>query len=69
MFDPQVSHMRILIGDNSRTAPVYTDAELRANVKWKGPRTSDPIALRIAGILTARRYPSDTSGGPFTGPF
>jgi hypothetical protein len=61
--------MRLLIGDNSRTAPVYSDAELRENVRWTPPRPAYPIELRLAGVLAARRYSSDVSGGPFTGPF
>lgn len=64
-----MSYMRLLIGDNSRTAPVYTDAQLRANIKLTNPPTADPIKLRLAGAITAIRYPSDVSGGPFTGPF
>jgi hypothetical protein len=68
-MDVQVSYMRLLVGDNSRTAPVYSDATLRDNVRITNPRTADPIKLRIAGVLAFRRYPSDVSGGPFTGPF
>lgn len=68
-MDIQVSYMRLLVGDNSRTAPAYTDAQLRANIKLVNPPTANPEQLRIAGAITAMRYPSDVSGGPFTGPF
>jgi hypothetical protein len=68
-MDVQVSYMRLLIGDNSRTAPVYSDAQIRSNIRLQNPRTADPIKLRLAGAMTAVRYPSDVSGGPFTGPF
>lgn len=64
-----MSYMRILIGDNSRIAPVYTDAQLRSAITWGPVRPALPEELLIAGTITARRYPSDVSGGPFTGPF
>lgn len=68
-MDPQVSLARILIGDNSRTAPVYSDAEIREAVTITPPRPVLPLKLRLAGTRAFRAYPSDTSGGPFTGPF
>jgi len=69
MFDPQVSYVRLLIGDNSRTAPVYSDAEIRDNIRITMPRTSDPPKLQLMGARAATRFGSDISGGPFTGPF
>jgi hypothetical protein len=68
-MDIQVSYMRLLIGDNDRTAPTYTDAQIRENITLTHPRPAYPIALRLAGTRTAIQYPSDVSGGPFTGPF
>jgi hypothetical protein len=68
MLDPQVSLIRLLIGDNSRTAPVYSDAQIRSAVSF-GARPALPEKLLLAGTAAATRYPSDVSGGPFTGPF
>lgn len=69
LLDIQVSYMRLLIGDNSRTAPTYNDSELRENITLGPDRPPFPIALRLAGVKAAVQYPSDKSGGPFTGPF
>lgn len=68
-MDVQVSYMRLLIGDNSRTAPVYTDAQLRSAITIGPNRPALPHELLIAGTATFHAYPSDISGGPFTGPF
>lgn len=68
-MDPQVSLMRVLIGDNSRTVPVYSDAQLRSAVTLRNLRPALPLKLLLAGVRAATRYPSDVSGGPFTGPF
>lgn len=67
-MDPQVSYMRLLIGDNVPPY-TYTDAQLRNNVRISPPPTSDPRQVQIAGVLAFRKFPSDISGGPFTGPF
>jgi hypothetical protein len=68
-MDVQVSYVRLLIGDNSRTAPVYTDAQIRSAIRLDTTRPALAIKLRLAGEAAATRYPSDVSGGPFTGPF
>lgn len=62
--------MRLLINDNSRTAPTYTDAQLRAAVTV-GPNrpVGLPQKVLLAGVTAFRNFPSDLSGGPFTGPF
>jgi len=65
-MDIQVSLMRILIGDNSRTAPVYSDAQLRTAITFGPVRPALPIDVRLAGVAAAHTYPSDVSGGPFT---
>ena len=67
-LDIQVSYVRLLVGDN-RAPFTYTDAQIRAAIKLRNPRTADPIELRLAGAACAVQYPSDVSGGPFTGPF
>ncbi len=68
-MDPQVSLMRLLINDN--VAPyTYSDAELRSAVTWqRSPSPAFPMDVRLAANRAARVFPSDTSGGPFTGPF
>lgn len=67
-MDIQVSLVRLLSGDNDRTAPTYSDAELRTAVTLR-TRAALPIGVRLAGLAAVHRYPSDDSGGPFTGPF
>jgi len=67
-MDVQVSYIRLLIGDN--VAPyIYTDAQIRSAVTLGPTRPALPIDLRLAGTVAAIKYPSDASGGPFTGPF
>ena len=68
MLDVQVSLMRILIGDN--VAPyTYTDAQLRSAITFGATSPALPMDVRLAGNIAAKTYPSDSSGGPFTGPF
>ncbi len=59
MMDAQVSYVRLLIGDNSRTAPVYTDAQLRAAVQnaIKPTREALPAGVRAAALLAFNRFP------------
>ncbi len=66
-MDPQVSFMRILIGDNVQPY-TYTDAQLRSAMVW-GTQPALPNQVLISATVTQRQFPSDTSGGPFTGPF
>jgi hypothetical protein len=66
-MDIQVSLVRILIGDNSRTAPTYTDAQLRAAISLGPVRPPYPGQVLLAGVRAAHVYPSDVSGGPWTG--
>lgn len=68
-MDIQVSYMRLLIGDNDRAAPAYSDAQIRSAITLGSTRPALPAELLLAGTVTAVQYPSDVSGGPFTGPF
>jgi hypothetical protein len=56
-MEPQVSYIRLLIGDNSRTAPLYTDAQLRAAATVGPVRPSLPINVRLAGNIGFRKFP------------
>lgn len=67
-MDIQVSLMRILINDNG-AVPTYSDAQLRSAITFGPTAPALPMDVRLAGNATARTYPSDSSGGPFTGPF
>jgi hypothetical protein len=57
-MDIQVSYIRLLIGDNSRSAPVYSDAQIRSAVTLSPVRPALPLKLRLAGTLAAIRYPA-----------
>lgn len=57
MFDPQVSYIRILIGDNDRTAPFYTDEQIHAAATIGPERPPFPAELRIAGTVGKVRFP------------
>jgi len=56
-MDPQLSYVRLLIGDNSRTDPFYTDAQIKRAAQISPARAPFPLALRISGIVGAIRYP------------
>ena len=67
-MDIQVSYIRMLIGDN--VVPyTYTDAQIRQAITLAPTAPPSPIDLRVAGTIAAVKFPSDASGGPFTGPF
>lgn len=55
-MDPQVSFARLLIGDNDRTSPTYTDAEIRS-VCNLGPPPALPRSLLIVGFVTFVIFP------------
>jgi hypothetical protein len=64
-MDIQVSYVRLLIGDNSRSAPVYSDAQIRSAITLGPVRPALPAKLQLAGTVAAVRYPGDASSGPF----
>ena len=55
-MDPLVSFIRLLVGDNSRTSPFYTDAQILASATI-GARPSLPIDLRMSGLVGYLRFP------------
>lgn len=64
-LDIQVSLARVLIGDNSRTAPTYSDAQIRSAITFGPVRPALPQKLLLAGTRVAHVYPGDVSSGPF----
>ncbi len=58
MFDPQVSFVRVLIGDPAGVR--YSDAEIReacANAIKPGPAAPSAEPLRMPALLAAKRFP------------
>ncbi len=63
MFDPQVSYIRLLIGDNDRNSPFYTDTQIHAAATIGNVRPAQPIDLRVAGTLGKIRFLLPNSSG------
>jgi hypothetical protein len=57
MLDIQTSYIRLLIGDNDRAAPFYTDAQIQAAATVGAVRPALPIDLRVAGAVGFIHYP------------
>jgi hypothetical protein len=53
----QISYTRLLVGDDSRTAPTYTDAQIRQSITIGPTRPALPLALRMCGLLCFRKFP------------
>ena len=53
----QISYIRLLVGDNSRTDPFYTDDQIERAGVLAGERAPYPSDLRITGLCGAVRYP------------
>lgn len=56
-MDLQVSYIRLLVGDNSRTSPTYTDEQIQSAATISPTRPALPIDLQIAGLVGFVRYP------------
>lgn len=57
LLDVQISYIRLLVGDNSRTDPFYTDSQI-AEAATIGPaRPPLPIDLRVCGTIGFIHYP------------
>lgn len=63
MFDPQVSYIRLLVGDNDRNAPFYSDDEIHEAATIGMDRPPFPIDLRIMGTVGKIRFPLPFEGG------
>jgi hypothetical protein len=62
-MDFRTSYVRLLIGDNSRTAPQYTDEQIDEACTLGPDRPAFPIDLRLAGTLGAIHYPRGPAPG------
>ncbi len=50
-MDAQLSYVRLLVGDNSRSAPFYTDDQIHAAAYIGPTRPPFPINLRMSGFV------------------